>query len=182
MTHIRIVPLALAAIMLTAAAAGCGDDEVSLYIQQLSPGNQTEITVNQSFTQVIKLSGPVPDKWRYVDIETDSVVALKDQCTGCIIALDHSTRKISKGKREADFTFTAVKASNGKYVDVVFKLRDSNSSQTLRVLVKGLVIPDGGYKDTSVDAGTSDTGLTDTGSADTGSADTGATADAGTGG
>ncbi len=108
---------------------GCGgDDEDAIYIKpfridvfSLVEGSNVEIKVilNRKATQTT-----------YVDIETP------DDLSQTFISLDDEFLRFLPEEDTKTTRISTLKATNNNYFRVVFKLRDSDSSQTIRVRVE----------------------------------------------
>ena len=122
-------PFVLGALALL---VGCGDSGSGLYIRPFSSGvgglplSKLELTTGQTHDLSLALSDEVSDV-TYVDVDNP----YQD-----LVSVAPGVIKFRAGEQKKDVTFKWVKETPGGGVPVVFKLRDTSSTQSLTIVVK----------------------------------------------
>jgi hypothetical protein len=135
---------------------GCGDSGSGLYIRPFSSGvgglplSKLELTEGQTHDLSLSLSDEVSDL-AYVDVDNP----YKD-----LVEVEPGVIKFRAGEQKKDISFKGKKETPGGGIPIVFKLRDTSSSQTLTIVVKPQYETDGGSPPPKYDQGgpTPDTG------------------------
>jgi hypothetical protein len=167
----------MAALLVVATALpACSEDETEI-IYIVSFGSDKDILEGLPTNVKVRLNKG-PSTRRYVTVKNDYTknveVSYGNQLdNNIVIAYD-------AGKSEQTVTVKGVKETGGQAVPIVFSIRDTNESQTLRVVVSKYIPPDGGlWPDTGpLEAGTKEAGTKEAGTKEAGASKEASTSDA----